>query len=71
LLTHAGTISHEAALQKAHDEYEKFRLKKLNEPTEVEKHFIEAENELKQIEASKKKAGRDQNGTSTNTLKKN
>ncbi|MDO8947894.1 MAG: virulence RhuM family protein [Desulfocapsaceae bacterium] len=59
LLTHAGKISHEAALQKAHDEYEKFRLKQLNEPTEVEKHFIEAENELKQIEASKKKGGRD------------
>jgi len=55
LLTHAGTISHEAAIQKARTEYEAFRLKQLNEPTEVEKHFIEAERELKQIEADKKK----------------
>jgi hypothetical protein len=55
LLEHAGKISHEAALQKAHEEYEKFKIEKLNEPTEVEKHFIEAEKELKQIESGKKK----------------
>lgn len=55
LLTHAGKISHAAALNKAHDEYEKFRLKQLEEPTKVERHFIEAEQELKQIEASKKR----------------
>lgn len=57
LLTHAGKISHDAALEKAHDEYEKFRLKQLEEPTEVERHFIEAEKKLKQLEASKKKGG--------------
>jgi len=56
LLAHAGKISHEIALQKAHDEYEKFRLKQLSEPTDIEKHFIEAEKELKQIEATKKRA---------------
>ena len=55
LLTHAGTISHEAALQKAHDEYEQFRLQQLSEPTEVEKHFIEAEQKLKQIESATKR----------------
>ena len=54
LLTHAGKISHEAALQKAHEEYERFQLKQLAEPTEVEKHFIEAENELKQLESERK-----------------
>ncbi len=54
LLTHAGAISHEDALAKAHGEYEKFRLQHLEEPTEVEKHFIEAEQELKHIEAAKK-----------------
>ncbi|MBU1121606.1 MAG: virulence RhuM family protein [Candidatus Omnitrophica bacterium] len=54
LLSHAGKITHEAALRKAWDEYEKFRLKRLNEPTEVEKHFIEAEKGLKRIESSKK-----------------
>jgi len=55
LLENAGKISHEKALQKAHKEYEKFRIKQLEEPTEVEKHFIEAEKELKQIESGKKK----------------
>jgi hypothetical protein len=55
LLTHAGTISHKAAMQKAHAEYEEFRLKQLDEPTEVENHFIEAEKEMKQIENGKAK----------------
>ncbi len=50
LLTHAGTISHDSAMDKAHAEYEKFRLHQLEEPTEVEKHFVEAEEELKRIE---------------------
>lgn len=58
LLIHAGAISHESAMVKAHEEYEKFRLKQLEEPTEVEKHFIEAEQELKQIEVTKKTGGR-------------
>lgn len=57
LLTHAGKISHEAALKKAHEEYEKFRMKRLAEPTEAERHFIEAEKELKRIEAEQKKGG--------------
>jgi hypothetical protein len=55
LLTHAGKISHEAALQKAHVEYEHFSLHQLEEPAEVEKHFIEAEQELKQIESATKR----------------
>ena len=58
LLTHAGKISHESAIQKAHAEFETFSLKYLEEPTEVEKHFIEAEKELKQLEASRKKGGK-------------
>jgi len=49
LLTHAGTVSHDAAIQKAYEEYETFRMHQLDEPTEVEKHFIEAEKQLKQI----------------------
>ncbi len=53
LLTHAGTISHEVALQKAHGEYEDFRIQQLEKPTEVEKHFIEAEKELNRIEKNK------------------
>lgn len=62
LLTHAGTISHDAALTKARDEYEKYRLQQLEEPTAVEEHFIEVEQELKQIETSPKNGGK--NGTS-------
>ena len=52
ILTHAGKISHEAALEKSHDEYEIFRLRQLAEPTEVEKHFIEVEQELNQLEST-------------------
>jgi len=55
LLTHAGKISHEDALHKAHEEYEKFKQKQLLEPTEVEDHFIEAEKALGQIKPDKKK----------------
>lgn len=57
LLTHAGTVSHDEALQKAHDEYQKYSHRRVEEPTAVEKHFIEAEQELKQIEAIKKEKG--------------
>ena len=55
LLTHAGTVSHQQAIAKAHDEYEKFRSKILEEPTEVEKHFVEAENEFKKIKENRTK----------------
>lgn len=50
LLDHAGTVSHERAIRKASEEYEKYRQRMLNEPTEVERHFIEAESAAKQIE---------------------
>jgi hypothetical protein len=49
LLDNPGTVSHVAALNKAHKEYEAYRLKLLEVPTEVEKHFIEAEKALKNI----------------------
>jgi hypothetical protein len=49
LLDHAGKISHEQALEKAQIEYEKYRQKQMEQPTMVEKHFIEAEKEIKQI----------------------
>ncbi|MDP2645514.1 MAG: hypothetical protein Q8P24_11275 [Desulfobacterales bacterium] len=45
-------------VQKAHAEYEKYRMKMLEAPTAVEKHFIEAEKELKQIESRKKRRGK-------------
>jgi len=54
LLNHAGKISNEAALKKAHEEYEKFRQKMLSKPSKVEEDFIEAEKEFKQIESISK-----------------
>ena len=53
LLTHAGVITHDAALQKAHEEYEKFRTAQLEAPTAAETDFIKAEASLKQIEHRK------------------
>lgn len=47
LLEHAGEVSHDAAYEKAVKEYDEYKQKRLNEPTEVEKHFIEAEQLLK------------------------
>lgn len=54
LLTHAGKISHEQALQKAHAEYDKYKAQLLAQPTEVERDFVEAELELKHIESARK-----------------
>ena len=50
LLDHAGTVSHENAIEKARTEYEKFRREHLNDPSPVEGHFLEAVKELKQLE---------------------
>jgi len=54
ILTNAGKISHEKALEKAYKEYGKYYRQKLSAPTEVEKHFVNAEKEVKQIEAGQK-----------------
>ncbi len=40
ILHHAGNISHQQALKKANDEYEKYKEQTQNELTEVEKHFV-------------------------------
>ena len=58
ILTHAGTISHDAAMLKAHEEYEKYYKARLDQPTEVEKHFIEAEKEVRRIETAAEKKGK-------------
>lgn len=50
LLTHAGSISNQLALDKAHQELEKYREQRVEQPSEVEKHFIEAEEKLKQLQ---------------------
>ena len=55
ILSHAGTISHEDALAKAQAEYEKYRQKHLNDPSPVERHFIEAVEEVKRLEKPARK----------------
>src|SRR3990172_5167407 len=54
ILTHAGKVSHEKALEKAHAEYEKYQKERLNEPSLVERQFLEAVKEMKQIEKTRK-----------------
>ncbi|MCK9229488.1 MAG: virulence RhuM family protein [Syntrophales bacterium] len=53
ILTHAGKISHEEAVEKARIEYEKFRKQALEELSPVERHFIEAVKEVKKLERNK------------------
>ena len=55
LLTHAGKISHQQAIDKAHAEYDKYRALMVNESSPVEQHFIEAVQAVKQLEAKHKK----------------
>ena len=45
-----GKISHEDALEKAHREYEKYEQQLLNEPSPVERHFMEAVSDVKKLE---------------------
>jgi hypothetical protein len=59
LLTHAGKISHQQAIEKAHVEYDKYRALMADEPSLVEQHFIEAIQAVKRLETKhqKKKKG--------------
>ena len=53
ILTHTGTVSHEKALRKAHEEYEKYRHALLEEPTPVERLFLETAKKLERINHEK------------------
>jgi hypothetical protein len=55
ILLHVGKISHDKALEKAHAEYEQYREECLNEPSPVERQFLEAVKEMKQIETTRKR----------------
>lgn len=55
ILTHAGTVGHQEALEKARQEYESYQHRMLNEPSPVERHFIEAIEEVKQLEGRRKR----------------
>ena len=54
ILTHAGKVSHDTAIEKARAEFEKFRRLHADDPSPVERHFVEAVRELKQLESMKK-----------------
>ena len=54
ILTHAGKISHEQALRKAEREFEKFRVRELAQPSQVEKDFDEAVKKLPKPRPKKK-----------------
>lgn len=53
ILTHAGKISHDEAIEKAHAEYTKYHKQLLERPSLVERHFFEAIEEAKKIEKKK------------------
>jgi hypothetical protein len=54
ILTHAGRVSHEQAIEKALAEYEKYRAMRVEQPSPVERHFLEVVKEVKQLEKEKK-----------------
>ena len=53
ILAHAGTVTHSDALARAQAQYEAYRQKHLDEPSPVEKHFIEAVEEIQRLEADR------------------
>ena len=55
LLTHAGTIPHDAALAKAQSEFDKFRTIEDAKPRPVDADFEKAIEQAKQIAAAKSK----------------
>jgi hypothetical protein len=57
ILTHAGKISNEAALEYANAEFDKFKQRQLVEPSMVEKDFEKSLKQLEQIEITAKKKG--------------
>jgi hypothetical protein len=54
LLSHAGSISHDQALQKAHAEFERYHAEQLTQPSAAEEDFIAAEAEIRQLVAKRK-----------------
>ncbi len=50
ILTHAGKVSHDAAVTKAELEYDRFSAERAALTSPVEKHFDEAVRDVKQLE---------------------
>lgn len=53
LLSHAGKISHEAASERAHSEFDRFEVQRLALPSPAERHFDAAIREVKQLERAR------------------
>lgn len=61
-VTHAGTITAEAARIKAEQEYEKYQRLLDTQPSPVEQHFDEAVKKAKQLEQPKKSLKKPEEG---------
>ena len=58
ILTDVGKISHDKALAKAHAEYKRYHRERINEPSLVERHCLEAVEEIKRIAEDPKRGRR-------------
>lgn len=56
ILTHAGSISHDDAVEKAAIEFERYSQTQRALPSQAEKDFDDAIRDVKQIEQKRKKA---------------
>ena len=65
ILTHAGRISHESAVEHAGAQFDLYRQQQANKLTAVERDFDAATTKLKQIEAGKRSPARKKPGTKT------
>lgn len=65
ILTHAGRISHESAVEHAGAQFDLYRQQQANKVTAVERDFDAATTKLKQIEAGKRSPARKKPGTKT------
>jgi hypothetical protein len=55
ILIHAGRITHEQAIEFAGQQFEQYRLQKINQTSAVERDFDEAARNIKMIEQGRKK----------------
>ena len=58
ILSHAGRVSHDAAVVMAEQEYERFTAARAVLPTAVDRHFAEAVQQVAQIDKSRPKRGK-------------
>lgn len=57
ILTHAGSVSHDAAIEHANVEFDKYKQRLLEEPSPAEKDFEKSLEELRKVEVIAQKGG--------------